>query len=70
MNFKILDGHNDTLKNIFLNRMDFLQQNDSGCIDLKRIQNSCYIGGFFAILVPLQNNFELFREDTVIDGEL
>lgn len=63
MNFKILDGHNDTLKNIFLNRMDFLQQNDSGCIDLKRIQNSCYIGGFFAILVPPEhpekNNLKL-----------
>jgi membrane dipeptidase len=51
----ILDGHNDTLNMMFVpgkNRRPFLEETDSGHIDLPRAKRGGLCGGFFSIFVP------------------
>jgi membrane dipeptidase len=52
----VIDGHNDTLLDVHLadrgGGRSFLEQSDSGHIDLPRARAANYSGGFFAIFVP------------------
>ena len=51
----ILDGHNDSLNMMFVpgeNQRPFLQETDSGHIDLPRAKKGGLCGGFFSIFVP------------------
>src|SRR4030042_5045513 len=51
----ILDGHNDSLNMMFVpgeNRRPFLQETDSGHLDLPRAKRGGMCGGFFSIFVP------------------
>lgn len=51
----IIDGHNDTIKNIFLTKRKFLEKSDSGHVDLVRAQKAGLKCGFFAILSIAEN---------------
>ena len=46
----IIDGHNDTIKNIFLTKRNFLEKCDNGHVDLIRACKAGLKCGFFAIL--------------------
>ncbi|UCD79416.1 MAG: dipeptidase [Desulfobacterales bacterium] len=52
----IFDGHNDALQSIYLPKngkaRSFFDRNDKGHIDLPRMREGGYGGGFFAIFVP------------------
>jgi hypothetical protein len=51
----ILDGHNDSLNMMFVpgeNKRPFLQETDSGHIDLPRAKSGGLCGGLFSIFVP------------------
>jgi membrane dipeptidase len=51
----ILDGHNDSLNMMFVpgeKKRPFLQETDSGHIDLPRAKRGGLCGGFFSIFVP------------------
>ena len=52
----IFDGHNDALQSIYLPKSGkarpFFKRNDQGHIDLPRMREGGYAGGFFAIFVP------------------
>src|SRR5512139_2573262 len=51
----ILDGHNDTLNMMYVpgeNKRPFLQETDSGHLDLPRAKRGGLCGGFFSIFVP------------------
>lgn len=54
--FKIFDGHNDTLLRFYnhddLQLSDFLMEMDGGHIDLARARRGGFAGGFFAVFVP------------------
>ena len=54
--FKIFDGHNDTLLRFYnhddLDLSDFLQEMEGGHIDLARARKGGFAGGFFAVFVP------------------
>ena len=55
--FKIFDGHNDVLFRLYLKNkknafLDFIQGDNEGHLDLPRMQQSGFHGGFFAIYVP------------------
>ncbi|MAV81962.1 MAG: peptidase [Pelagibacteraceae bacterium] len=58
-NMKIFDGHNDVLFRLFLKdkesvHEDFLKGDNEGHLDFPRIKEAGFIGGFFAIYVPSQ----------------
>ena len=51
----IFDGHNDTLEMMYVpevKRRPFLEETDSGHIDLPRAKRAGFCGGFFSIFVP------------------
>jgi len=52
----IFDGHNDALQSIYLPKngkaRSFFERNTAGHIDLPRMREGGYAGGFFAIFVP------------------
>lgn len=48
------DGHNDTLLEIFLEKRNFFQRNESGHIDLIRALEGGMRGGFFALCIPAE----------------
>lgn len=52
----IFDGHNDALQSIYLPKngkvRSFFEHNTGGHIDLPRMREGGYAGGFFAIFVP------------------
>ena len=55
--FKIFDGHNDVLFRLYLKNkknayLDFIQGDNEGHLDLPRMRQSGFQGGFFAIYVP------------------
>lgn len=54
--FKIFDGHNDTLLRFYQNEdvetRDFLSEMEGGHIDLERARRGGFAGGFFAVYVP------------------
>ena len=54
--YKIFDGHNDTLLRFYQNDdvaySDFLREMDGGHIDLVRARRGGFAGGFFAVYVP------------------
>ena len=54
--YKIFDGHNDTLLRFYQNDdvsyRDFFREMDSGHIDLVRARKGGFAGGFFAVYVP------------------
>ena len=56
----IFDGHNDALQSIYLPKngkaRSFFERNAKGHIDLPRMREGGYAGGFFAIFVP-SNSF-------------
>ena len=57
MSNKIFDGHNDVLfrlylKNKFNAHEDFLHGDNEGHLDLPRMEEVGFAGGFFAIYVP------------------
>ena len=60
--FKIFDGHNDTLLRFYnhddLDLSDFLGEMDGGHIDLARARRGGFAGGFFAVFVPNQERID------------
>jgi len=57
MSYQIFDGHNDVLFRLFLKNKinaheDFLQGDNEGHLDLPRMEEAGFRGGFFAIYVP------------------
>ncbi len=54
--FPVFDGHNDVLLSIYLPKngqtTSFFKRNDHGHIDLPRMQEGGFAGGFFAVFVP------------------
>ena len=57
MNYSIFDGHNDVLFRLFLKNKinaheDFLLGDNEGHLDLPRMEEVDFRGGFFAIYVP------------------
>ncbi len=60
--FKIFDGHNDTLLRFYnhddLDLSDFLGETDGGHIDLARARRGGFAGGFFAVFVPNQERID------------
>lgn len=54
--FKIFDGHNDTLLRFYnhddLDLSEFLGEMEGGHIDLERARRGGFAGGFFAVFVP------------------
>jgi membrane dipeptidase len=56
----IIDGHNDTLLNLYLPKRgrgrSFFERSDIGHIDLPRAREGRFGGGFFAIFVPEEKN--------------
>tara|TARA_Y100000996_G_scaffold404555_1_gene378770 strand:+ start:1194 stop:2270 length:1077 start_codon:yes stop_codon:yes gene_type:complete len=56
-NFKIFDGHNDVLFRLYLKNskdphLDFINGDNEGHLDLPRMKQSSFSGGFFALYVP------------------
>jgi membrane dipeptidase len=55
-NLPIFDGHNDVLQSIYLPKdgkpRPFFELNTSGHLDLPRMQQGGFAGGFFAVFVP------------------
>jgi membrane dipeptidase len=49
------DGHNDTLKNLYLSGRDFFKWNEMGHIDIPRARKAGMQGGLFAILCIAQH---------------
>jgi len=66
----IIDGHNDTLLRLYLDRHDggrnFLERSDAGEIDLQRAREGGLAGGFFAIFVPEEGGLRPPSEDDII----
>jgi len=60
----IFDGHNDALQSIYHPKngkaRSFFERNDHGHIDLPRMREGGYAGGFFAIFVPSNTSNEAF----------
>ena len=60
--FKIFDGHNDTLLRFYnhddLDLSDFLGEMEGGHIDLARARRGGFTGGFFAVFVPNQERID------------
>ena len=60
----IFDGHNDALQSIYHPKngkaRSFFERNDDGHIDLPRMREGGYAGGFFAIFVPSNTLNEAF----------
>jgi len=54
----ILDGHNDTLKDIYLRGRDFLTESKNGHLDLPRAARAGFAGGFFATLAVAEREEE------------
>ena len=57
MSYQIFDGHNDVLFRLYLKNKinaheDFLQGDNEGHLDLPRMEEAGFRGGFFAIYVP------------------
>ena len=57
MSYQIFDGHNDVLFRLFLKNKidahkDFLEGDNEGHLDLPRMEEVGFRGGFFAIYVP------------------
>jgi len=63
-NLPIFDGHNDSLQRIYLAKtgkeLSFLERNDKGHIDLPRMQEGGFAGGFFAIFVQSHSSTDGF----------
>ncbi len=63
-NLPIFDGHNDSLQRIYLAKTgkerSFLERNDKGHIDLPRMQEGGFAGGFFAVFVPSNSSTDGF----------
>lgn len=55
-NLPIFDGHNDVLQSIYLPKngkaRPFFELNDKGHLDLPRMREGGFAGGFFAVFVP------------------
>ena len=60
----IFDGHNDALQSIYQPKngkvRSFFERNDEGHLDLPRMREGGYAGGFFAIFVPSNTSNEAF----------
>jgi len=60
----IFDGHNDALQSIYLpksgNARSFFKRNDEGHIDLPRMREGGFAGGFFAVFVPSHSSTDGF----------
>jgi membrane dipeptidase len=56
LDFPIIDGHNDTLLNLYSpergGRRSFFTRSELGHLDLPRARQAGFAGGFFAIFVP------------------
>ncbi len=69
-NIKIFDGHNDVLFRLFLKdkeniHEDFLLGDNEGHLDLPRINQAGFSGGFFAIYVPSQEEKVEFADKPI-----
>ena len=58
----VFDGHNDVLLRLYKSASsdavsDFLNGEDAGHIDLKKMKTGAMVGGFFAIFCPSPGNF-------------
>lgn len=51
----VFDGHNDTIKQMYLSGRSFFVRSDQGHVDLPKARQGGIIGGFFAMLVPAEN---------------
>ncbi|MBD3195213.1 MAG: peptidase [Candidatus Lokiarchaeota archaeon] len=62
----IFDGHNDTLRRLFLQRQNqpelFFKECNTGHLDLTRAKKGGLIGGFFSINVPNPNQENLMKK--------
>ena len=60
----IFDGHNDALQSIYLPKTgkarSFFERTAEGHIDLPRMQEGGFAGGFFAIFVPSNSSSSVF----------
>jgi membrane dipeptidase len=67
----ILDGHNDTLLNLYLEERgggrSFFEPSDRGHIDLTRARQAGFGGGFFAVFVPSDPPFSRARDLVITD---
>lgn len=58
MKYPIIDGHNDLLFDVhfaeFTGGRDFFTRNTTGHIDLPRLQEGGFAGGFFAVYIPAE----------------
>ena len=63
-NLPIFDGHSDALQSIYLpksgNPRSFFKRNDEGHIDLPRMREGGFAGGFFAVFVPSNSSTDGF----------
>ncbi|MBM7691070.1 membrane dipeptidase [Peribacillus deserti] len=71
--FPILDGHNDTLLNLYhsergLGRSFFIES-DAGHIDLPRAERSGFGGGFFAVFTP-NSSYKMEAAETGLGYEI
>ncbi len=69
----IIDGHNDTLLNLFLRDRgkgrSFFERSSTGHIDLPRAREGGFAGGFFAIFVPPNDQKDKDALATIIKDE-